>query len=401
MSLMLICLLSYLIGAIPFGFLVARLKGVDIFQVGSGNIGATNVGRVLGRPFGLLVFALDFAKGALPVCLSGWIIARLDISTVEPLGAEGVQVLAGLSAILGHMFPVYLRFHGGKGVATGAGVVAVLLPWQTLGALVVWIGIVSATGIVSIASLGGALGLFLFRLCLTPQPWADSHRMVTLFCCVAMILVFIRHRPNIVQLLQGSENRLRETPTMLRFTKTIHALALGLWFGSVVFFMLAALVIFHTFEHLAASETLRPSWIAPEELTREHGTQLAGIAIGPLFDWYFPLQGICAFLAVTTALGFARTEPSRALHKVRSAILFLALVTVLAGWPLARYVGHLRTERYSPQSAVAIPAQEVFEQWHGISLLTNFGTLILVTAGMSLAGHLPNVNSATAAAKEP
>src|SRR3954447_11423972 len=97
---------SYLVGAIPFGWLIARLRGVDIFQAGSGNIGATNVGRVLGRRFGLLVFVLDFLKGALPVVLVRYYLPDVPWAAVA----------AGLAAVIGHMFPVYLRFHGGKGV---------------------------------------------------------------------------------------------------------------------------------------------------------------------------------------------------------------------------------------------------------------------------------------------
>src|SRR5947209_7829032 len=121
-------LLSYMLGAVPFGFVIARLRGVDIFSAGSGNIGATNVGRVLGRKFGLLVFVLDFLKGAVPTAL-----VRAYLPT-EPWAA----VAAGLAAFVGHMFPVYLRFRGGKGVATGTGVVAVLLPGPTAVAALVW-----------------------------------------------------------------------------------------------------------------------------------------------------------------------------------------------------------------------------------------------------------------------
>src|SRR3954466_16097945 len=105
-------LISYLVGAVPFGYIVARLRGVDIFAAGSGNIGATNVGRVLGRRYGLLVFALDFLKGAVPT-----LAARLYEGRTGDLA-----VVAGFAAIVGHMFPVFLRFRGGKGVATGFGV---------------------------------------------------------------------------------------------------------------------------------------------------------------------------------------------------------------------------------------------------------------------------------------
>src|SRR3954453_20784431 len=120
---------AYLIGAIPFGWLIARSRGIDLFHAGSGNIGATNVGRVLGRKFGLLVFALDFLKGAVPVAVVRSVLPD------EPWAA----VAAGLAAFVGHMFPVYFRFRGGKGVATGAGVVAMLLPGPTAVAVVVWV----------------------------------------------------------------------------------------------------------------------------------------------------------------------------------------------------------------------------------------------------------------------
>ena len=127
-------LAGYLVGAVPFGYLVARARGVDIFKHGSGNIGATNVGRVLGRPFGVLVFVLDFAKGALPV-----VAARaLAPHYVVNLRSEELGVVAGLAAVLGHLFPVYLRFHGGKGVATAAGVVGVLAARKSGGPSGVW-----------------------------------------------------------------------------------------------------------------------------------------------------------------------------------------------------------------------------------------------------------------------
>src|SRR5438094_8220534 len=116
-------LLSYLVGAVPFGYAVARWRGVDILRHGSGNIGATNVGRVLGKRFGILVFLLDFAKGFVPTLTA----LRLASELHESLDPEWAGVAAGLSAFLGHLFPVYLGFRGGKGVATGAGVVSVLV----------------------------------------------------------------------------------------------------------------------------------------------------------------------------------------------------------------------------------------------------------------------------------
>src|SRR5581483_410064 len=137
---------SYLIGSVPFGYLVARWRGVDIFREGSGNIGATNVGRVLGKRFGILVFVFDFAKGALPALAGRWLTTP---DVMELVGRDGLAVLAGLAAFVGHMFPVYLRFRGGKGVATGAGVVTVLVPLPTLGGLLSWLVVVSISRYVS------------------------------------------------------------------------------------------------------------------------------------------------------------------------------------------------------------------------------------------------------------
>jgi acyl-phosphate glycerol 3-phosphate acyltransferase len=385
----LIILSAYLIGSVPFGYLIARVRGVDIFRVGSGNIGATNVARALGARFGILVFVLDFGKGAVPTWAAGRLSPLLSAEWQSSWGREGLMMAAGLAAFLGHLFPVYLRFRGGKGVATGAGVVAVLLPGPALGALIIWIGLVAATHTVSLASLGAAAGLCAIHIAETPQPWAGPGRILTVFCLVAMGLVFLRHRANIGRLLHGNENRLKDSPAMLQVSKTLHVLALGLWFGSVIFFTFAALTIFHTFRDLAGSDQYRPAWLSASVLTEDHGTQLAGIAVGPIFDWYFPLQGVCGFLAAATALGWSRLEPGRKVHQIRSIILILALVTVLVGWPVARYVGQLRLERYAPDPAVVQAAQAAFGTWHGISLGLNLATLVLVTVAMALAAQLP------------
>jgi acyl-phosphate glycerol 3-phosphate acyltransferase len=195
-------LLAYLVGAIPFGYLVARWRGIDILRQGSGNIGATNVGRLLGRRWGVLVFLLDFAKGAGPVLLAGLLPAD------ESLLRNTLPVTAGLAAFLGHLFPVYLRFRGGKGVATGAGVFLVLEPRATLLALAAWAVVLAASRYVSLASLSAAVTLCAARLALTPQPWSRDQRVVTLWCLVGGLLVFVRHHGNIRRLLRGTENRL-------------------------------------------------------------------------------------------------------------------------------------------------------------------------------------------------
>src|SRR5215211_9216908 len=162
---------SYFLGAVPFGYLIARVRGVDIFSAGSGNIGATNVGRVLGRRFGLIVFVLDFLKGAVPVAVVRHLLPDVPWAAVA----------AGLAAFVGHMFPVFLRFRGGKGVATGTGVVAVLLPAPTVVAVLVWLSVLVATRYVSLASVLAAVALAITRLLSAVEPFAESQRILTAF----------------------------------------------------------------------------------------------------------------------------------------------------------------------------------------------------------------------------
>jgi glycerol-3-phosphate acyltransferase PlsY len=387
-------LISYLIGSIPFGYLIARWRGVDIFKVGSGNVGATNVGRVLGWRLGIFVFVLDFAKGALPTW-AATVVASFPLSsdgTSWKLVATALPVLAGLLAVIGHLFPVFLRFHGGKGVATGAGVVVVLLPLPALAALITWIVVVGLTRFVSLASLAAAGSLCLFHFLLTPYPFSPDNWVLSCFALLAVGLVAIRHRANIQRLLHGNENRLPESQLMAHIPKIIHVLSVGLWFGSAVFFLIVALVIFNHFESLGTSAH-RPSWIpVPTDFDKEMGTRLAGVAVEPLFDWYFPLQIICGILAVITGLAFSQAEPDRRVHRVRNMILLLATAASVLGWLVAGHVAELRLERYCSDQSVADSANAVFAYWHGISLALNMITMLLVTITMALAAQLPNRN---------
>jgi len=406
---------GYLVGAIPFGYLIARARGVDIFQAGSGNIGATNVGRVLGRRFGILVFLLDFAKGAVPVVAARQLALHWDAG----LPADALPVLAGLTAFLGHLFPVYLRFRGGKGVATGAGVVAVLVPLPALGALLTWIAVVCATRTVSLASLAAAAALCLFQLMIAVTEPAGADVIITVFCLVAAGLVVARHRANIGRLLRGTENRLKETTTMLILIKTVHVLALGLWFGSVVFFtFVVGLSLFSTFEEWSNKPAAeRPLWLPlppeyakdrPSEqfskpLCKEQGSRVAGAAVGPMFTWYFGIQAVCGLLALATASSFCcGTASSGTIDKVRMAVLLLGVLSVGAGWWLEREVEARRVPRNELSDEVlksAAPTAEQVQQasaaradfgrWHLYSLMANFLTLILVTIAMALAAQLP------------
>jgi glycerol-3-phosphate acyltransferase PlsY len=203
----LLCLVaasSYFVGAIPFGWIVARWRGHDILREGSGNIGATNVARVVGLPWGVLVFALDFGKGALPVGLASLIPPPAD-TTLYP---ETFPVTAGVAAFLGHLLPIYLGFRGGKGVATGAGVVAILVPPITAIVLLAWGVILAVTRYVSIASMFAATLLFVLRLFWVSEPWNEKNLAVTAFCAAGAALVVVRHHSNIRNLIQGTEHRL-------------------------------------------------------------------------------------------------------------------------------------------------------------------------------------------------
>jgi acyl-phosphate glycerol 3-phosphate acyltransferase len=415
-----VILIAYLIGAVPFGYLVGRWRGVDIFHEGSGNIGATNVGRVLGRRFGILVFLLDFAKGAGPA-LAAKSIPLPEDSFATALGTDGLGVAAGLSAFLGHLFPIYLRFHGGKGVATGAGVVTVLLPGPALGALLTWILILGASRYVSLASLGAATVLCALRIGLTAEPFGTSERILTLFCLVTMAMVFVRHRANISRLVHGNENQLRDTPAMFVTTKILHVMAMGLWFGMTIFFtFVVGLSLFNTFEKISEKpgiarerwfplpkefDAARPSEQFPEPLRKEQGSRAFGAAVGPLFPWYYGIQAACGLVALAMTLSWPQS--SRRVHKVRKLLVALAFLSVAAGWQLEQKVEEVRVVRDNTCNLVfddlAVPgkspnperveaasqARKEFGRWHGYSLMTNLVTVLLVGVAMSLTAVLP------------
>jgi glycerol-3-phosphate acyltransferase PlsY len=194
------CLAGYLLGSVPFGVLVARFAaGVDPRTVGSGNIGASNVARSAGKKAGAFTLLLDAGKAALPMLLVRALLARLGAS---PGAAEAWSLCTGLSAFAGHLWPIWLRFHGGKGVATGFGVFAVLAPMAALLAVVAFAVGYGATRIAAVGSLTGvavcAVGVFLIHGLASPVPWAGL--------LVAALVVW-RHRGNIQRMMQGQENK--------------------------------------------------------------------------------------------------------------------------------------------------------------------------------------------------
>lgn len=204
-----ILLICYLIGAIPFGLFVARWFGkIDIRKVGSGNIGATNVGRIMGFRWFMVVFLLDAAKGFVPTLLA----TAYATDGFQHSGTTGLPVLGGLVAILGHMFPCWLKFRGGKGVATALGVVMVLAPWSSLAAALIFGASFLIWRMVSLSSILGALLFMVLQMwLLKPSPWADGVWPLGLFSVVVPLLIIVRHRSNIRRLLRGEEHAFRKT----------------------------------------------------------------------------------------------------------------------------------------------------------------------------------------------
>lgn len=192
------CLAAYLIGSISWSWLlVRRLTGTDLRTVGSGNLGATNAGRVLGRKWAIGIYVLDLAKGAVAV-----IGARFIGGDV--LGVP-LELAAGTAAMLGHVFPFYLRFKGGKGVATGSGIVFALAPWTGLGALALWLVVLKLSRMVSLASILAAASLPILHQFMPHRPGHDWRMR---FLCVIAVLVVVLHRSNIGRILRGNENKI-------------------------------------------------------------------------------------------------------------------------------------------------------------------------------------------------
>lgn len=194
-------LAGHVSGATPFGYLAGKLRGIDIRQHGSGNIGATNAIRVLGKGIGIPVFILDFLKGWLPVWLAkGWLMETPGAEGLVSLGA----VLTGLAAVLGHMFTFWLGFKGGKGVATTGGVLLGIAPLAMLGGLGVWLLFFFAFRFVSLASIMSGVGVVATMLIQMSRTGSWDGVMLG-FGLLVMILVIVRHRSNIGRILAGTE----------------------------------------------------------------------------------------------------------------------------------------------------------------------------------------------------
>ena len=195
-----LAVMSYLLGAVPFGLLIARLKGVDIRKVGSGNIGATNVLRAVGKPWGIATFACDALKGFLPAALFPIVGNHFgaDFQSLELWG-----VVCAVAAILGHNFPIYLGFKGGKGVATSAGALLGLAPLAVVIGLFVWAVFFFTLRYVSLASIVAASSVVVSAWVL----YRDRDLLLPVVLTVLGSLVIARHHANIRRLLNGTESR--------------------------------------------------------------------------------------------------------------------------------------------------------------------------------------------------
>ena len=194
---------SYLLGSIPFGYVAGRLAGTDIRQAGSGNVGATNVVRILGKRYGYPVFALDVLKGFGAVKISMLLAPGRPPEWNSP---EIFGILAAISSVLGHLYPPWLKFKGGKGVATSAGALLALTPLATLIGVAIWVIVFWMTRYVSLASVIAAIVLPLVILVVSRHDQNKVGPLVFSSACVAVIVVW-RHRSNLSRLMRGTEPR--------------------------------------------------------------------------------------------------------------------------------------------------------------------------------------------------
>ncbi len=192
-------IIAYLVGSIPFGLLYGKMAGVDVRTDGSRNIGATNVNRLLGKKLGILTLVSDALKGLLPMLLVTYL-------PVEITDRHTVVLLAGTAALVGHCFPIYLKFQGGKGVATALGIYIFLAPLATLGAMAAFFLTVWLSGFVSMGSLAAsaAMPLLIFL--------TGGKTSLVITGVVIGVIIWFKHHENITRLLKGSEKSWRTGP---------------------------------------------------------------------------------------------------------------------------------------------------------------------------------------------
>src|SRR6185436_12017204 len=192
---------AYLLGSIPTGYLVARAKGIDIRTVGSGNIGATNVFRILGKPAGCLVLVADGLKGFFACRFVPAVVLEIFRGSSAGIDPANLEITSGVSAILGHNYTCWLKFKGGKGIATSAGVLGALVPWPLLAISLIWGAVFISTKYVSLASIAAA-----FALPFAAWFWRSRPIMILISAGLGALAIY-KHRGNIRRLLDGTENR--------------------------------------------------------------------------------------------------------------------------------------------------------------------------------------------------
>lgn len=204
-----VAIAAYLLGSIPTGYLVGKSRGIDVRSVGSGNIGATNVFRTLGKPAGSFVLFADALKGYLACTLIVELSVQLLKATSSPQFGETLSLIAGVAAILGHNYTCWLGFKGGKGIATSAGVLLALVPWGLLIVFGTWLLVFALTKYVSLGSIVAAI-LLPFGVWLT----GGSSRMIVVTACLSALAIY-KHKANIQRLLNGTEHRVGSKKTSL------------------------------------------------------------------------------------------------------------------------------------------------------------------------------------------
>jgi len=201
--------IAYLLGSIPFGLIIAKAHGRDLRSIGSGNIGATNLARTLGKKWAYFCFALDAAKGLAPMLAAAKLIDSTP-TTIELF----LWLAVGSAAVLGHIFPIYIRFKGGKGVATSFGVALGLWPYYTIcaaAAFLIWVVVVLLWRYISLASIAASVTFpitLILAVILTPA-WHFANLWPILIIAIAIpLMVIVRHRENIKRLIAGTESKI-------------------------------------------------------------------------------------------------------------------------------------------------------------------------------------------------
>lgn len=201
-------LVSYLVGAIPWAFIIGKLHGVDIRKHGSGNVGATNVTRIIGKPWGILCFIIDFLKGFLPVIVVELIFPKLIY--LNQTQVSSLIILAVIATVAGHVYPVYLGFKGGKGISTGTGTLVALTPYAIVIGLIIWVIVFKISKYVSLASIIAAITVPISSLIFSSTGVYHIDITLQFFILLLALFAIYKHKSNIKRLLNGTESSFKK-----------------------------------------------------------------------------------------------------------------------------------------------------------------------------------------------